>query len=96
MPPFYRANLQCILLTKSTPHGGLREVKKNGEFTFPGIGELMKQKRMARLGHNPKTGGGIKIAAKTVVKVQVAKAAKVSCWWRNKEAFPRVCCLKAG
>ncbi len=26
----------------------LREVKKNGEFTFPGIGKLLKQKRKAR------------------------------------------------
>ena len=54
----------------------LREVKKNGEFTFPGIGKLVKQKRKARLGHNPKTGEKIKIPAKTVVKFRVAKAAK--------------------
>jgi len=56
----------------------LREVKKNGEFTFPGIGKLVKQKRKARLGRNPKTGEKIKIAAKTVVKFRVAKAAKES------------------
>jgi DNA-binding protein HU-beta len=54
----------------------LREVKKNGEFTLPGIGKLVKQKRKARLGRNPKTGETIKIAAKTVVKFRVAKAAK--------------------
>ena len=54
----------------------LREVKKNGEFTFPGIGKLVKQKRKARMGRNPKTGETIKIAAKTVVKFRVAKAAK--------------------
>ncbi|HEV7866930.1 MAG TPA: HU family DNA-binding protein [Chthoniobacteraceae bacterium] len=54
----------------------LREVKKNGEFTFPGIGKLVKQKRKARMGVNPKTGAKIKIAAKTVVKFRVAKAAK--------------------
>ena len=54
----------------------LREVKKNGEFTLPGIGKLVKQKRKARLGHNPKTGEKIKIPAKTVVKFRVAKAAK--------------------
>ena len=52
----------------------LREVKKNGEFTFPGIGKLVKQKRKARIGRNPKTGASIKIAAKTVVKFRVAKA----------------------
>lgn len=54
----------------------LREVKKNGEFTLPGIGKLVKQKRKARTGVNPKTGEKIKIAAKTVVKFRVAKAAK--------------------
>ena len=56
----------------------LREVKKNGEFTLPGIGKLVKQKRKARIGRNPKTGEKIKIAAKTVVKFRVAKAAKDS------------------
>ncbi len=54
----------------------LREVKKNGEFTIPGIGKLVKQKRKARMGRNPATGAAIKIPAKTVVKFRVAKAAK--------------------
>lgn len=54
------------------------EAKKNGEFTLPGIGKLVKQKRKARTGTNPKTGEKIKIAAKTVVKFRVAKAAKDS------------------
>lgn len=54
----------------------LREVKRNGEFTLPGIGKLVKQKRKARVGRNPKTGEAIKIAAKTVVKFRIAKAAK--------------------
>jgi len=53
-----------------------RETKKFGEFTIPGIGKLVKQKRKARIGINPKTGEKIKIAAKTVVKLRVAKAAK--------------------
>jgi DNA-binding protein HU-beta len=56
----------------------LREVKKNGEFTLPGIGKLVKQKRKARIGRNPKTGESIMIAAKTVVKFRIAKAAKDS------------------
>ena len=56
----------------------LREVKKNGEFTFPGIGKLVKQKRKARIGRNPKTGEKIKIAAKTVVKFRVSKSVKDS------------------
>jgi DNA-binding protein HU-beta len=53
-----------------------RETKKKGEFVIPGIGKLVKQKRKARMGINPKTGEKIKIAAKTVVKLRVAKAAK--------------------
>ena len=54
----------------------LREVKKNGEFTLPGIGKLVKQKRKARMGRNPATGASIKIPAKTVVKFRIAKSAK--------------------
>src|SRR6478672_4709967 len=52
-----------------------REAKK-GEFAFPGLGKLVKQKRKARIGRNPATGEQIKIAAKTVLKFRVAKAAK--------------------
>ena len=52
------------------------ETKKKGEFVIPGIGKLVKQKRKARMGVNPKTGAKIKIAAKTVVKFRLAKAAK--------------------
>ena len=52
------------------------ETKKNGEFTIPGIGKLVKQQRKARTGRNPATGETIKIPAKTVVKFRVAKAAK--------------------
>ncbi len=55
-----------------------REAKKNGEFTIPGIGKLVKQQRKARMGRNPKTGESMKIAAKTVVKFRLAKAAKDS------------------
>ncbi|HEX8974695.1 MAG TPA: HU family DNA-binding protein [Patescibacteria group bacterium] len=53
-----------------------KEVKKNGEFVLPGFGKLVKAKRKARMGVNPATGEKIKIAAKTVVKFRVAKAAK--------------------
>jgi DNA-binding protein HU-beta len=52
------------------------ETKKKGEFVIPGVGKLVKQKRKARMGINPKTGEKIKIAAKTVVKIRIAKAAK--------------------
>jgi DNA-binding protein HU-beta len=53
-----------------------KEIKKKGEFVVPGFGKLVKQKRKARVGFNPKTQQKIKIPAKTVVKFRVAKAAK--------------------
>ena len=53
-----------------------REIKKNGEFVLPGFGKLVKQKRKARTGFKPNTQQKIKIPAKTVVKIRVAKAAK--------------------
>jgi len=52
------------------------EVKKNGEFVLPGFGKMVKVKRAARMGRNPATGESIQIAAKTVVKFRLAKAAK--------------------
>ena len=52
-----------------------KEIKKSGEFVLPGFGKLVKQKRKARTGFNPKTQQ-IKIPAKTVVKFRVAKAAR--------------------
>jgi DNA-binding protein HU-beta len=55
-----------------------REAKKNGEFTIPGIGKLVKKQTKARTGRNPATGEAIKIPAKTVVRFRVAKAAKDS------------------
>jgi DNA-binding protein HU-beta len=53
-----------------------KEIKKNGEFVLPGFGKLVKQKRKARTGFNPKTQQKIKIPAKTVVKFRIAKAIK--------------------
>ena len=52
------------------------ETKKTGSFTLPGIGKLVLVKRKARMGRNPATGEALKIPAKTVVKMRVAKAAK--------------------
>ncbi|HWR36587.1 MAG TPA: HU family DNA-binding protein [Clostridia bacterium] len=54
----------------------VKETKKNGVFVIPGLGRLVKSARKARMGRNPQTGEPIKIAAKTVVKFRVAKAAK--------------------
>ena len=54
----------------------LQETKKNGEFTIPGLGKLVKAQRAARIGRNPQTGESIKIKAESAVKFRVAKAAK--------------------
>lgn len=50
--------------------------KSKEGFTIPGVGKLIKVKRKARMGRNPATGEQIKIAAKTVLKFRIAKAAK--------------------
>ena len=50
--------------------------KSKDGFTIPGIGKLIKVRRKARMGRNPATGEQIKIAAKTVLKFRIAKAAK--------------------
>jgi DNA-binding protein HU-beta len=52
------------------------EVKKAGSFTIPGIGKLVVSKRKPRMERNPATGEAIKIHAKTVAKMRIAKAAK--------------------
>jgi DNA-binding protein HU-beta len=52
------------------------ETKKTGSFTLPGIGKRVLVKRKARMGRNPATGEPLKLPAKTVVKMRVAKAAK--------------------
>ena len=53
-----------------------KEVKKTGEFTLPGLGKMVKQKRAARLGRNPFTGQPLKIKAKTTLKFRISKTAK--------------------
>ncbi len=52
------------------------QTRKNGEFTVPGLGKLVKAKRAARMGRNPATGEAIKIKAKTTVKFRLTKSAK--------------------
>ena len=51
-----------------------KETKKIGSFVIPSIGKLTKTKRKARMGRNPATGETMKIPAKTVVKMRIAKA----------------------
>lgn len=52
------------------------EPQKTGSFSLPGIGKLVISKRKARMGRNPATGEVIKIPAKTVVKMRIAKACR--------------------
>ena len=59
----------------------LSEIKKRGSFTLPGIGRLVLVRMKARTGRNPATCKAIKIPAKTVVKMKVAKAAKGAILW---------------
>ena len=54
----------------------IAETKKKGAFVLPGIGRSVLVKRKARKGRNPATGQEIKIPARTVVKVRIAKAFK--------------------
>jgi len=50
--------------------------QKTGVFVLPGIGQLVRVDRKARLERNPANGEAIKIPAKKAVKFRVAKAAK--------------------
>ena len=50
--------------------------KKEGSFTIPGLGKLSVTDKKARVGLNPKTKEKIKIPAKKVVKMKLAKGAK--------------------
>ena len=49
---------------------------KDGAIQIAGLGSFKAVKREARTGRNPQTGKEIKIAAKTAVKFQAAKAFK--------------------
>lgn len=54
------------------------EAKKNGEFTVPGFGKLVKSTSKERKGRNPATGETITIPAKTTVKFRLGKGMKDS------------------
>ncbi len=56
----------------------IAETQKIGSFVLPGIGKLVLSNRKARVGRNPATGEEIKIPAKTVVKMRIAKTCKES------------------
>ena len=56
----------------------VKETKKNGEFTIPGIGKLVKAERKARLGRNPQNGKTVKIPKRRVARFTAGKALKVA------------------
>jgi DNA-binding protein HU-beta len=69
-------NKTAATFLETLANTAIKETKKSGVFVLPGLGRLVKSNRKARMGRNPQTGEPIKIAAKTVVKFRVAKAAK--------------------
>ena len=54
----------------------LQSRQKEREFVAPGFGKLVKHKKKARTGINPKKQQKIKISAKTVIRFSVFKPAK--------------------
>ena len=71
VPPKQMAAFFNLLIETATT-----QTRKQGEFTIPGLGKLVKAQRAARIGRNPATGEAIKIKAKTTVKFRLAKSAK--------------------
>ena len=71
VPPKQIAAFFDLLIETATT-----QTRKNGEFTVPGLGKLVKAQRAARMGRNPATGEAIKIKAKTTVKFRLSKSAK--------------------
>ena len=65
---------QAAVWFKSIADLAAKETKRTGQFIIPGIGKLVKAKRKARKGRNPRTGEQIRIPRKTVIKFRVAKA----------------------
>lgn len=51
-------------------------VRKNGSFSFPGLGKLERVERKARRGYNLVTGKRVRISAKTDLVFRVSKIAK--------------------
>ena len=70
-PPKQIAAFLDLLIETATT-----QTRKNGEFTVPGLGKLVKAQRAARMGRNPATGEALRIKAKTTVKFRLSKSAK--------------------
>jgi DNA-binding protein HU-beta len=73
---FELSKKQTVAILDGIVELAISETKKVGAFTLPGMGKTVLSKRKARMGRNPATGEEIKIPAKTVVKMRMAKAFK--------------------
>ena len=69
--------VQSKAIVDSVLKGITDAVVAGDEVSLPGFGKFKVQSRAAREGRNPATGESIQIAAKTVIKFTVAKAAKM-------------------
>lgn len=63
---------------KSLADTALKETKRRGSFSIPGLGELRRSVRKARTGRNPISGDVIHIAGRTAVRFRLASSAKES------------------
>lgn len=64
-----------------------KECKSSGQFVIPGLGKAVRANRRARMGRNPRTGGPIKIPAKSMVKLRHASADSDEVFGTLAEAF---------
>lgn len=51
-------------------------LKQDGRFAIPGFGTFVVRRTKARMGHNPRTGESIKVAAGKTVRFKPSKSLK--------------------
>jgi len=69
-------NKQTATFFETLAETAVKETKKNGEFTIPGLGKLVKAERKARIGRNPATGAPVKIPARKRARITALKGFK--------------------
>ena len=69
-------NKQTAAFLETLAETAVKETKKTGEFTIPGIGKLVKAERKARIGRNPQTGEAIQVQASRAPKVSIGSTFK--------------------
>jgi DNA-binding protein HU-beta len=57
-----------------------KAIRKDGEFVLPGFGKLVKQKRKARTGINPKTQEKIKIPPRRLLNFESRRRQRTPFW----------------